>query len=237
MVSLSYETIRDNILRTKERIAAAALRSGRTAGDITLVAVSKFQPIESLCSAVECGVKLLGESRVQEAEEKRLKWRGEKPVWHMIGHLQRNKARKALAVFDCIESLDSADLAEALERVLAEMPGKCPFPVFVQVNTSGELTKNGVSLGETSDLFDMIINNCPSLSIEGLMTIGPIEGGESSVRKSFSRLRELRDSMRESTGLPLRHLSMGMSGDFEWAIEEGSTFIRVGTGIFGIRAS
>lgn len=236
MVSLSHETIRGNILRTGEQIAAAALRSGRKAEDITLVAVSKFQPFESLCAAVECGVKLLGESRVQEAEEKRLKWRGEEPVWHMIGHLQRNKARKALAVFDCIQSLDSADLAEALEHILAEMPEKRPFPVFVEVNTSGESTKNGVFPDESSQLFDTIMNKCPSLIVEGLMTIGPLEGGEREVRASFSRLRELRESLRKSTGLPLKHLSMGMSGDFEWAIEEGSTFVRIGTGIFGLRA-
>lgn len=237
MVSLSREIIRDNILRTREQIAAAALRSGRTADDITLVAVSKFQPLESLHLAVECGAKLLGESRVQEAEGKRLRWSGEEPVWHMIGHLQRNKARKALEVFDCVESLDSVELADAFERILTEMPGKSPFPVFVQVNTSGEFAKNGISPNETSIFFDRIISRCPSLVVKGLMTIGPLEGGEREVRASFSQLRELRDSLRGQTGLPLEHLSMGMSGDFEWAIEEGSTFIRVGTGIFGTRIS
>lgn len=231
--------IRENVSRTRERIAAAARRAGRAPDDITLVGVSKFQPLESLYAAVEGGINLLGESRVQEAEDKRKSWQKERgnPVWHLIGHLQRNKARKALSLFDCIESVDSMELAEALERILCETKGKSPFPIFVEVNTSGEPAKHGVHPDETLKLFDTILRLCPSLCVEGLMTIAPLEGDERAVRASFSQLREMGESLRKRTGLPLRHLSMGMSGDFEWAIEEGSTFVRVGTGIFGIRTT
>ena len=231
--------IRENISRTREQIAAASRKAGRSADDVTLVGVSKFQPLESLYAAVDCGMELLGESRVQEAEDKRHAWQKEKkrPCWHMIGHLQRNKARKALSLFDCIESVDSAELAEALERILRESERESPFPIFVEVNTSGEPAKHGVHPDETLKLFDTIITFCPSLRVEGLMTIGPLEGSEWAVRASFSQLREMRESLRNRTGLPLRHLSMGMSDDFEWAIEEGSTFVRVGRGIFGIRTA
>lgn len=235
MVDLSQEAIGDNIGCVRERIEAAARRSGRTADDVTLLGVSKFQPVESLLAAVHCGIKLLGESRVQEAEEKRSVWTGENPEWHMIGHLQRNKARKALALFDCIESLDSAELAEALERILNEAQEKRSFPVFVEINTSGEPAKHGVLPDDALKLFDTIMQHCPSITIEGLMTIGPLTDDECAIRASFSLLREMGNSLRNRTGLYLKHLSMGMSGDFEWAIEEGSTFVRVGTGIFGIR--
>ncbi len=235
MVSLSQEAIRDNVDHVRERIESAARRSGRTAREVTLVAVSKFQPLESLLAAVRCGIRLLGESRVQEAEEKRSVWTGENPTWHMIGHLQRNKARKALALFDCIESLDSAGLAEALEHILEETREYRPFPVFVEVNTSGEAAKHGVHPDGTPELFDTIMRRCPRISIEGLMTIGPLGGDERAVRTSFSLLREMREALQNYTGLPLKRLSMGMSGDYEWAIEEGSTFVRVGTGIFGAR--
>lgn len=234
MVGLAREMIRENVSRTRERIAEAARRAGRTADEITLVGVSKFQPLELLYAAVDCGVNLLGESRVQEAEDKRRAWQTEPPLWHMIGHLQRNKARKALSLFDCIESVDSGELAAAMERVLSE-GGARPFPIFVEVNTSGEFTKHGIHPDKTLELFDTIIQFCPSLRLEGLMTIGPLGGGERAVRASFARLREMAESLRDRTGLPLKHLSMGMSGDFEWAIEEGSTFVRIGTGIFGIR--
>lgn len=235
MVGIFSEAIRDNIFRARERIAEAARRSGRSPADVVLMGVSKFQPLAALYAAIDCGVTTLGESRVQEAEEKRLAWAGGRAVWHMIGHLQRNKARKALALFDHIDSVDNAELALTLERILNETPRAAPFPIFIEVNTSGEETKHGVPPGETAALFDTILKRCAFLSIEGLMTIGPMTSDERAVRTSFAMLRELRLSLRERAGLALPHLSMGMSGDYEWAIEEGSTLVRIGTGLFGSR--
>lgn len=228
-----------NLRQIAGRIEAAAKRSGRTAADVTLVAVSKFQPLDSLYTALDCGVRIFGENRVQEREEKSAKWTRERVRWHMIGHLQRNKARKALELFDCIESVDGFELAATLNRVLAEgsraeaRPAR--FPVFVEVNTSGEASKHGVSPGECEALTERIEAECPHLSLEGLMTIGPLTEDEKAVRTSFRMLRDLGARTSARTGLPMSELSMGMTGDYELAIEEGSTLVRIGTGIFGAR--
>ena len=224
------------------RIEVAAGKSGRRAEDVTLVAVSKFQPLAALYTALDCGVKIFGENRVQEREAKNAAWapeRRERARWHMVGHLQRNKARKALELFDCIQSVDGFELASALDRVLAERavggvePGR--FPIFVEVNTSGEPSKNGVSPDGCVALVERIAAECPRLAVEGLMTIGPLTEDENSVRVSFSLLRELADRARDLAGLRMSGLSMGMTGDYEIAIEEGSTLVRIGTGIFGAR--
>ena len=224
------------------RIEAAAQKSGRRAEDVTLVAVSKFQPLASLYTALDCGVTIFGENRVQEREEKSVSWASERhePVlWHMVGHLQRNKARKALELFDCVQSVDGFELASTLDRILAERtadgaePGR--FPIFIEVNTSGEVSKNGVTPEMCVPLVERIIAECPFLAVEGLMTIGPLTESVGAVRASFSLLRELAENARERTGLPMSGLSMGMTGDYEIAIEEGSTLVRIGTGIFGTR--
>ena len=226
--------INENIAEIRRRIASAAKRSGRSPDDVRLMGVSKFHPVEMMISA-SSGVDILGENRIQEAEEKRLAWpAGNKTPWHLIGHLQRNKARKALEIFDLIETIDSLDLARMLDRILAETDIS-GFPVYLEVNMSGELSKDGIEPQETCRLLERILEYCPRLAVEGLMTIGPNTGDLDSVRSAFNGLRELRDRLKQTCGLPLKELSMGMTGDYEMAIEEGSTIVRIGTGIFGLR--
>jgi len=228
------DLINDNIAEIRERISSAAKKSGRAHEDIKLMGVSKFHPVDMMIAA-SAGVDLLGENRIQEAAEKRTVWPPEnRTPWHLIGHLQRNKARKALEIFDLIESIDSLDLARMLDRILAET-GISGFPVYIEVNMSGELSKDGIEPQETVRLIDRILAYCPRLSVEGLMTIGPNTDDADSVRKAFSGLRELRDRLKPMCGLSLNELSMGMTGDYEIAIEEGSTIVRIGTGIFGAR--
>jgi pyridoxal phosphate enzyme (YggS family) len=228
--------MRENVLSIKERIATAAARSGRAPRDVMLVGVSKFQPLDSLYMALDCGITVFGENRAQERESKAASWTRESAVWHMIGHLQRNKAKRAAELFDCIESVDSLQLASTLDRIMAETRLKvAPYPVMIEVNTSGEESKYGVEPSRFLELVEEISRDCRRLAIDGLMTIGPLEGGERGARESFALLRSLAAEAREKLGLPMRHLSMGMSGDFEIAIEEGSTLVRIGTGIFGAR--
>ena len=228
------DAIWENTAIIRERMAAAAKRSGRDVREVKLMGVSKFHPLEMMINAAPC-VDLLGENRVQEAADKRVGWpRDNATPWHLIGHLQRNKARRALEIFDVIESVDSLDLARMLDRVLAETDSS-GYKVFLEVNMSGEAAKDGMGPAESGKILDQIIMYCPRLSVEGLMTIGPLTDDETAVRRSFAGLRELRDELRASSGLALPELSMGMSGDFEMAIEEGSTIVRVGTAIFGPR--
>ena len=203
--------------------------------EVRIMAVTKTVPPEKVNFAVAQGFKLLGENRVQEAEGKRAGWPAEnKTPWHLIGHLQRNKARKALAIFSVIESVDSLDLARMLDRILAET-NAVPYVIYLEVNMSGEASKSGMAPTDAERILDQIRDYCPHLSVEGLMTIGPNVDDADSVRRSFVNLRELRERLRSSAGLALPELSMGMSGDFEAAIEEGSTIVRVGTAIFGPR--
>lgn len=218
----------------RERMADAAGRAGRATSEIALVGVSKFQPLPALYTALDCGIALFGENRVQEREEKAAAWTRGPAEWHMIGHLQRNKARRALQLFDCIESVDNLDLAAALDRILSEGEAK-RYPIFLEVNTSGEETKNGVAPEQLFPLIDSVLERCPRLDVVGLMTIGPLTEDEDAVRRAFASLRVLAEGARERFGLPLQELSMGMSGDYEAAILEGSTIIRIGTGIFGAR--
>ena len=226
--------IKRNVEEIRSRMEAAAQRSGRNAGDVRLMGVSKFHPLEMMKEA-SAFVDLLGENRVQEAEGKRAGWPAEnKTTWHLIGHLQRNKARKALAIFSVIESVDSLDLARMLDRILAET-NAVPYVIYLEVNMSGEASKSGMAPTDAERILDQIRDYCPHLSVEGLMTIGPNVDDADSVRRSFVNLRELREKLRSSAGLALPELSMGMSGDFEAAIEEGSTIVRVGTAIFGPR--
>ncbi len=210
------------------------MRSGRDLSEIRLMGVSKTYPVEYMLSAAS-KVDILGENRVQEAADKRLAWpSSERTPWHLIGHLQRNKARKALEVFDLIETVDSLDLARMLDRILGET-NEQGFPVYMEINVSGELTKSGAAPEEAASMLERIMTYCPRLSVEGLMTIGPNTENDQDIRKAFEGLRLLRDRLSKVSGLPLYELSMGMSNDFETAIEEGSTLVRVGTGIFGVR--
>ena len=228
------DSIAQNIREIRDKIRSAAKRSKRDPSEIKLMGVSKNHPVEYMLSAA-AKLDMLGENKVQEAADKRLNWSSEEKIpWHLIGHLQRNKARKALEVFDLIETVDSLDLARMLDRILAETDAS-GFPVYLEINMSGELTKNGAVPQEASSLLERIMQYCPRLSVEGLMTIGPNIDEEIEVRKAFEGLRILRDQLSLVSGLPLRELSMGMSTDYEIAVEEGSTIVRVGTGIFGVR--
>lgn len=228
------DSIKENAAKIRAGIDKAAKASSRAVEDIKLMAVTKTRSQEEMLRVCEF-VDLLGENRVQEAVAKHDGWPGtERKPWHLIGRLQRNKARKALEIFAAIESVDSLDLARMLDRILAE-DGRANYPVFLEVNMSGEISKSGVEPGKAETLLEGILTYCPNLDVRGLMTIGPLTDDISLVRGAFAGLRTLRDGMRRALGLPLPELSMGMSGDFLIAVEEGSTIVRVGTAIFGAR--
>ena len=236
------EIIRTGLDEVRERVSLAAEKSGRRAADVRIMGVTKFQPLEAIYAAREAGLSLFGENRVQEREVKSASWKGPDAEWHMIGHLQRNKARRALELFKCIQSVDSIELASALERIIEESEEsgvrfESPYPIMVEVNISGEISKQGVIPEKSFALIDDIAVKCPRIEITGLMTIGPLSDDEDKIRSAFASLRQLRDNAREKFGLGLPHISMGMSGDYEFAILEGSTIVRVGTAIFGSRKS
>lgn len=216
------------------KISEAARRSGRNAEEVALMAVTKTRSLVEIEKAWDAGIRLFGENRVQEAAIKIEKWPQERvSEWRLIGHLQRNKARKALVLFSRIESLDRLDLAEDLERILAEKGGE--IDALVEVNTSGEISKHGVSPGGLEGLLENILRTCPSVKLKGLMTVGPLEGSQARVAEAFGLLRELGERMSGNLGLKISELSMGMSDDFEMAIEQGSTCVRLGRALFGPR--
>jgi pyridoxal phosphate enzyme (YggS family) len=223
--------IADNLKRVHERIAAAAGRSGRSGRDpakIKLVAVSKTHPVEALRNAIAAGAHVLGENKVQEAETKISELGRDAAEWHLIGHLQSNKVRKAVELFDVIHSVDSLELASRLERVCEEERRE-RLSVLVEVDLAGEETKSGAT---TEELYEIAryLNGCNHLTFDGLMVLPPFFDDPEATRPYFQRLRHLRDEI-----VPGGELSMGMSHDFEVAIEEGATIVRVGTAIFGER--
>ena len=214
------------------RIAAAAKRSGREARDVELVAVVKSVPAERVREAVVVGLQDLAENRVQDAEH-RIEAVGRHEVrWHMVGHLQRNKASRAVALFDRIHSLDDLELAQTLSRRAVALGRR--LPVLVQVNVSGEASKHGVAPEGLLPLLEQAAE-LPGIAVDGLMSIGPTDGRGERARPFFARTRELRDSAERALGSRLPVLSMGMSDDYETAIEEGSTMVRLGTALFGPR--
>jgi pyridoxal phosphate enzyme (YggS family) len=220
-----------NLARVRERIARAAERSGREAAGIRLVAVSKLVEAERVREAVAAGATDLGENYVQEAEQKRPLVPG--PVrWHLIGHLQRNKAAKAAALFDVVQTIDDARTAAALARH-ARQRGR-ELEVLLQVNTSGEATKSGVAPEAAGALLEAVTAE-EGIRTVGLMTIGRWDPDPEKARPEFRLLARLAEQLRERYGVPLPWLSMGMSHDFEVAIEEGASIVRVGTAIFGAR--
>ena len=223
-------TIRDNLLRVRERIEGAAQKAGRDPKEIKLVAVSKMVEVDRIKEAIEAGVSILGENYVQEAQEK-IEALGKPVSWHFIGHLQSNKAKYAVRLFDVIHSLDSIPLAEELSR-RAEQPDRV-IRVMIEVNLSKEATKFGTDEERVLNLARRI-QNLGHLSLEGLMTMPPYFDSPEMSRPYYVALRELEDRMIKD-GIPLKELSMGMSNDFEIAIEEGATYVRVGTAIFGPR--
>ena len=225
--------IATNLNKVIERITQAALRAGRDPKDIQLVAVSKTVPAETVREAIEAGVTILGENYVQEARGK-IEEIGHNPRWDFIGHLQSNKAKYVVDLFDIIHSVDRLSLAREISK-LAEKQGKT-IKILVQVNISGEEVKSGIDPGGVNPLVKEIVS-LPNVSLEGLMTMPPFFDDPEKTRPYFIALRKLRDSLREEMGeyTDLKELSMGMSGYFEIAIEEGSTLVRVGTAIFGER--
>jgi PLP dependent protein len=226
-------SIRENLLRIQERIAAAAQRVGRRAEEITLIGVSKTHPAIAIQEAYQAGVRHFGENRVQEWEVKRVGTNNLAATWHLIGHLQSNKAPKAAKLFHTVDSVDDLSLAQKLDRARAEsaFPGK--LRVLIEVRVAQEETKSGAAIAAVPQLAEKIAA-LPQLDLAGLMCIPPFVEAE-RVRPYFRRLRELHGELRTKLGLPLLVLSMGMSHDFEVAIEEGATEVRIGTALFGTR--
>lgn len=239
--------IRENLLRIQERIAAAAGRVGRRSEEITLIGVSKTHPAIAIHEAYQAGVRHFGENRVQEWEIKRVGTNNLAATWHLIGHLQSNKAAKAAKLFHCVDSVDDLVLAQKLDRTREVAGALGKLRVLIEVRVAHEKTKSGVAI-EALPALAQGVAALPRLQLAGLMCIPPffgsVEAGlqpgaispADAVRPYFRRLRELRDELNTKLGLPLPVLSMGMSHDFEVAIEEGATEIRLGTALFGPRA-
>lgn len=224
--------LRENLPRVLERIAAAQERSGRTE-PVTIVAVTKTHTAEAVRAALGAGLRAIGENRVQELAQKVEEVGRSAAEWHLIGHLQRNKVRKALPLFDLIESVDSWRLAQELSAE-AERAGR-DVEALVEVNVSGEESKSGFSPEEALDAVAAVAG-LPRLRLRGLMTIGPLTDERARIRASFVRMRELFEACAaQVAGFDARWLSMGMSGDFELAVEEGSNLVRLGTVLFGER--
>jgi PLP dependent protein len=217
-----------NLAEISSRIEKAAQTCGRNAGEIKLVAVSKSHPADVLQEAIKAGAKVFGENKVQEASGKIEILGRENLEWHLIGHLQANKARKAVRIFDMIHTLDSIELAARLERICIE-ENRSSLSVLAQVDLAGETTKNGIKESKLPDLIEFL-KTCRRLHLSGLMILPPFFEDIENVRPYFKKLRELRDRL-----IPNSELSMGMSHDFEIAVEEGATMVRVGTAIFGER--
>ncbi|MBV9214583.1 MAG: YggS family pyridoxal phosphate-dependent enzyme [Acidobacteria bacterium] len=218
----------ENLKAVKERIQIAADRADRDASDIKLVAVSKTHPVAVVREAIDAGLTVFGENKVQEAERKITELGRDAAEWHLIGHLQSNKARKAVHLFDVIQSVDSLELAERLERICEE-EGRDNLSVLVQVDLAGEDTKSGIAAADLAKLVEFL-KGCERLSFDGLMVLPPFFDDPEATRGYFRQLRAVRDEV-----IPGGELSMGMSHDFEVAIEEGSTMVRIGTAIFGAR--
>lgn len=227
--------LRKRFERVRQLIENRALRCDRLPAEITLVAVTKTHPSETLRLALGLGLKDLGENRIQEAEPKIAAVGRDAARWHLIGHLQTNKVRRAVKLFDMIHSVDSTALAQRLERSCIE-EGRATLPVLVQVDLAGEVTKSGIAENELEALADAIALS-ERLQLEGLMTVPPFFTDPERVRPFFIRLRHLRDTLRSKGCFGERpgELSMGMSHDFEIAIEEGATIVRIGTALFGER--
>jgi PLP dependent protein len=236
--SEGLKDLRARLEAINRRIAAACERAGRQVSEITLVAVSKTVSADRIREAIEAGVRTLGESRVQEAAVKIPELKSlsaeRKVQWHLIGHLQSNKARRAVELFDAVHSVDSLKLAERLNHVSGESGRR--LPIFIEVNLGGEESKTGAAPGETLPLCEQI-GKLPDLELKGLMAVPPFSDNPEDARPFFRRLRRFRDEARQAgaVGSQFNDLSMGMSDDFEIAIEEGATFIRVGTALFGAR--
>lgn len=218
----------DNYLSIKKHIKDLALASGRDPAQITLLAVSKGQPWEQIAPIYKAGCREFGESKVQEALEKM----AHAPTdiqWHLIGSLQKKKVRKVIGKFVLIHSVDTFELAEKISTCSLE--SNTTSSILLQVNISGESTKHGLSEEGWMQEVERV-KRLPNLNIEGLMTMAPLHEDESTIRKCFSKLREFKDKLNKNYGFDLKHLSMGMTHDYPFAIQEGATIVRVGTALF-----
>jgi hypothetical protein len=236
MLGTDVTDLRENLVRLMERIGDAERRAGRPEGFVRLVAVTKTLPAARVDEAIAAGVDAIGENRVKEAHDKRPRV-SSSAEWHLIGHLQTNKVHRALATFDVIESIDSERLAREVGVRAGEIGRR--VPVMVEVNVSGEAAKTGVAPEGLDALLDAAAA-LPALDVRGLMALGPLTGDERAVRAAFARLRSLGEAAASRGRFGGRagafDLSMGMSDDFEAAILEGSTIVRIGRALFGPRA-
>ena len=222
-----------NINMIKQRIAAAALKCGRDPDSIKLLAVTKTIPTEYIIKAIDAGITMLGENYVQEARDK-IAAIGSRAQWHMIGHLQTNKAKYVVTLFDYVHSVDRMELAQELDKRAGLINRK--LNVLIEVNVSGEKSKSGIPADDAPALIKQIAG-LENLAMRGLMTMAPYSNNPENARPYFSALRNLRDniSRQQISGIQMEELSMGMTDDFEVAIEEGATIIRIGRAIFGKR--
>ena len=216
----------------RANIAAACARSGRDPSEVEVIAVTKTHGAEVVKEAWDAGLSIVGENKVQEAAWKKpASVSG--PMWHLIGHLQSNKVRPALELFDFIHSVDSVKLVDRINLIADDM-GASPH-ILLEVNVSGEKSKSGMRPEDVEPTLRHIMDECPRITVEGLMTMAPFSENPEDARPYFRSLRELRDAMETKLGIGLPRLSMGMSGDYEVAVEEGATWLRLGTILFGER--
>ncbi|HXV14021.1 MAG TPA: YggS family pyridoxal phosphate-dependent enzyme [Candidatus Krumholzibacteria bacterium] len=225
-------TVTDNVARVRERVDSALRRAGRAAGEVTIVAVTKTFGPEMVRAAIEAGIADIGENRVQELLEKQRALDPSPCRWHLVGPLQRNKAGKVVGRVDLFHAIDGVRIAETVDRLARERALRAR--VLLEVNMSGEASKHGVTVAEAPAAAEAL-SRLDGLEWLGLMTMGPLSGGADETRACFRSLARLGAQLRGVTGRPLPVLSMGMSDDFEVAIEEGATMIRVGRGITGER--
>ncbi|MGA2525721.1 MAG: YggS family pyridoxal phosphate-dependent enzyme [Smithellaceae bacterium] len=225
--------ISDNINTIKQRIVSAAVKCGRDPDSIKLLAVTKTIPTEYIIKAIDAGITMLGENYVQEAKDK-ITAIGSRARWHMIGHLQTNKAKYAVIFFDYVHSVDRLELAQELDKRAGLI--NCKLNVLIEVNVSGEESKSGIPADNTPALIKQI-SGLENLAVRGLMTMAPYSNNPENARPYFSALRNLRDniSRQQIPGIQMEELSMGMTDDFAVAIEEGATIVRIGRAIFGER--
>jgi pyridoxal phosphate enzyme (YggS family) len=233
---MDREQIRANLFRVHERIAAAARKAGRRREEITLIGIAKTQPAEAIRAAYEAGLRHFGENRVQEWEGKRGALGDLQATWHLVGHLQSNKATRAAGLFHSVDSVDDFALAQRLDRARDRQNAGRKLRVLLEVRVEEEESKSGVKVGEVGEVAEEVVA-LSHLELAGVMCIPPFLEDTEQVRPYFHRLRELRDSLADKIGRELPVLSMGMSHDFEVAIEEGATEVRVGTAIFGSRTA
>lgn len=231
---METDSVASHLAGVRERIEAACARSGRDPSRVKLVGVTKTVPVERIREAIGAGISILGENYIQEARKKRALLAGLPVSWHFIGHLQTNKARFAVECCDWIETLDRENLALELDRQAARAGKK--IPVLIQVNIGGEATKSGVPPENLPAVFNLA-SSLEWIEVRGLMALPPFFDQPERARPCFRRMRELLDALRQQAPKPekLTELSMGMSGDFEVAIEEGATLVRIGTALFGTR--